>query len=88
MSLQWGGSAKGGLSMKTLWWILIAYEGVVGIAELANSSMSSSTSGGSTVLATIENLPSVASLLGTSATGMTSGLIDLGVAAGIWYFAT
>lgn len=71
--------------MKTLLWVVLIYEGVIGVAELANSAMSSSASGASTALATIENLPSAGSLVASSG-GMTSGLVDLAVAGGVYWF--
>ncbi len=100
--ITWGGSAtsKGDL-MRMVLWLIVIYEGVIGVAEIANSSMSSTSGGASSALATLESLPSVGSLVGTSGAmtsgivgsllgtsgAMTSGIVDLAVAAGIWYFA-
>lgn len=84
MSVIWGSSDKGDF-VKTLLWVVMVYEGVIGLTELANSAMSTSAGGASSALAAIENLPSVGSLVATSG-AMTSGIVDLVVAGGIYYF--
>lgn len=71
--------------MKTVLWLVVLYEAGVGIAELVNAAASSSSTGAPTALTSISQLPSAGTLV-TSVSVMTGGVIDLAVAAGIYYF--
>ena len=67
-------------------WVGVAavlYEGLVGAAEVAYGTGASSNS----TLTSIQNLPSVGSLVtGTTTNAMTGGIVDLAIAAGIYFF--
>jgi hypothetical protein len=69
--------------MHLLWWAIVVYEGVVGVAELT------ATSSTNTTLSSVAGLPSVGTLVGSMNTSsyIPSGALDLAVAAGVWYFA-
>lgn len=84
MSVLWGKDHKGDSGVKTLLWLVVAYEAVVGVAELASSATSSSTGAAST-LTTVSQLPSVGTML-TSVSVTAGGAVDLAVAAGVYYF--
>jgi hypothetical protein len=76
MSVTWGDSI-GGNPMKYLFWAIVLYEGGMGIYNLA-------TQGDGT------SYPSVGNYLEnntSSVTVQTGGIIDLAVAAIVWYFA-
>ena len=82
MSVVWGGKGDGRTVgfMELLWWALVAYEGLVGIAEFSSSNAT---------LATVSTWPSVGSLIQGTATPSSNmpAIIDLATAAGIYYFA-
>jgi tellurite resistance protein TehA-like permease len=70
--------------MKWLWWLLVIYEGGVGIAELINDQSSTSNA----TLTSVASLPTVGTLVASSSAGQTTGgIVDLLVAGAIWYFA-
>jgi hypothetical protein len=84
MSVIWGsgGTSKGGF-VKTVLWIVVIYEGLMGVVELASAG---GVGGGS--LDSIESLPTVGSLVPTTvAPSGTVGYVDLGVAALVYFFA-
>lgn len=61
------------------------YEGVIGVCELIDGTTSGSGGQVNSTLASIEALPSVASLVANQSSTM-AGVVDLAVAAGIYIF--
>jgi hypothetical protein len=80
MSVTWGGDAEGNF-MKMALWALVIYEATVGVASMLAASSTNSTT------QTISGLPSVGSLLNSTVGISGGGALDIGVAAGVWFFA-
>jgi hypothetical protein len=81
--LSWGKSEGGPVKGHWFWWLLVLYEGGVGIAELVNDNTSTSNAS----LTSIASLPTVGTLVASSGSGQsTGGVVDLAVALGLWFF--
>jgi len=80
MSLTWGSGGDTLVNKKLIFGVLALYVAAVGIATIASGSMANSPT-----LDTVAGLPSTGSLLGS--TGTTAGVLDIGTAAAIYFFA-
>lgn len=85
MSVTWGKDHKGESGVKILLWLIVAYEGIVGVAELASGAASSSSTGAAGPLTTISQLPSIGNMV-TSISLVAGGAVDLAIAGGVYYW--